>query len=182
MTVHPFEEMGLGKAPFKWLRMYADVGPHKWVDKKTGISYESGAPGQPMGSCDYCGTGIMYVNVIRSADGKKSNIGSDCVRKVCDKASHAVMCVERELRYLRNTPELRESRKEKRHAREEAKIAELKLWLADPSVQVILDEKPHPYKERADLGDTLLNWAEWMLENAGNSGRCRAWSRVKKLL
>ena len=172
-TIHKFEERGLGKAPFKWIRVYADIGPRKWVDKKTGIECQSGAPGQPMGTCDYCGTGIMYVNVIRSTDGKESDIGSDCIRRICEKNSHVTTCVDREVRRMQ---------REKRHEREQSKIVELRGWLADTSIRIILDEKPHPTKERAALGESLLSWAEWMLENAGNSGRCRVWSRIKKLI
>lgn len=73
--VHPFERAGLGKAPFRCVGFY--------VSK---FCAAPGAPVQPGSACDYCGTGIMNVFSILSADGKASKVGCDCVRKTPDKA------------------------------------------------------------------------------------------------
>lgn len=70
MTLHPFEKAGLGKAPFRCVGVttnwYVTAG---------------GAHRQPGGSCDYCGTGILYEYHIVGADGSKFVVGSDCVAK-----------------------------------------------------------------------------------------------------
>ncbi len=71
MKQHPFEKAGLGVAPFRL------VG----VSQST---YQAchGAPIQPGTSCDYCGTGIMYVFMVQGACGSKFKVGCDCVEKV----------------------------------------------------------------------------------------------------
>ena len=58
--VHKFELAGLGLAPYTFLGCERKV-------------YQAcqGAPEQPGGSCDYCGTGIMYQFLLRSADGRR---------------------------------------------------------------------------------------------------------------
>lgn len=73
VAIHRFELAGLGKAPFRF----------------AGFSVETyqachGAPTQPGTSCDYCGTGIMNVCHVESADGKTFKVGIDCIQKVGD--------------------------------------------------------------------------------------------------
>lgn len=80
--IHKFEEAGLGKAPFQVVGVHEERGPKvTYID---GIRCESGAPGQPVGTCDYCGTGIADCYEIRSSDGKEFVVGSDCVAKTGD--------------------------------------------------------------------------------------------------
>lgn len=69
---HPFERAGLGKAPFRC------------VGCRENWFVMPGFGQKPGGSCDYCGTGILYEYVIKSADGAEFVVGSDCVMK-CDK-------------------------------------------------------------------------------------------------
>lgn len=71
--IHKFEAAGLG------------VGPFKVVGFEI-MKFQAcqGAPVQPGTSCDYCGTGIMNVYFIQSADGRKFKVGSDCVAKTGD--------------------------------------------------------------------------------------------------
>ena len=76
VKLHPFEERGLGKAPFRCVGVERRVGPIKCADGS-----EIGSPGQPMGSCDYCGTGIADCFEILSGDGKRFIVGCDCVAK-----------------------------------------------------------------------------------------------------
>jgi hypothetical protein len=59
---HVFTEAGLGQAPFKV------VG---FTEKSTG--------------CAFCGRAIQKVCIVKSADGIRSNIGCDCVKKTGDK-------------------------------------------------------------------------------------------------
>jgi hypothetical protein len=70
-ATHLFEQAGLGKAPFKFLRA-------------TERLFQA-APGEPVragGSCHYCGTGIRYAAIIGSSDGHVFDVGSECVHKV----------------------------------------------------------------------------------------------------
>jgi hypothetical protein len=68
-STHPFEKAGLGRAPF------CCVGCREnWFEMP-------GFGRKPGGSCNYCGTGILYEYVIKSADGKSFVVGCDCVEK-----------------------------------------------------------------------------------------------------
>lgn len=80
---HPFETTGCGVAPFRVVRVYEDIGPHHYVDK-SGVDCYVGSPGQPMGTCKHCGTGIAVCYVIRDANGKEFTVGSSCVEKTHD--------------------------------------------------------------------------------------------------
>ena len=62
MTSHLFTQAGLGQSPFKLI---------DYTEKSTG--------------CAYCGRAIKRVSVILSADGVKSNIGCECIKKAGDK-------------------------------------------------------------------------------------------------
>lgn len=68
--LHPFEEAGLGQAPFVFVGITKNV--------------YSAAPGhiQPGGCCSYCSQGIMWECQIQSHDGKRFAVGLDCVRKL----------------------------------------------------------------------------------------------------
>jgi hypothetical protein len=70
-AVHPFEKAGLGSAPFRCTAVTTN-----WFSPP-GFP-EAAKPG---GSCDYCGTGILYEFHIGGADGRKFKVGSDCVHK-----------------------------------------------------------------------------------------------------
>lgn len=62
MTSYIFTQAGLGQAPFKVIG---------YTEKSTG--------------CAYCGRAIKRVSVVLSADGIKSNIGCECIKKAGDK-------------------------------------------------------------------------------------------------
>ena len=68
--LHPFQKAGLGVAPFKCV----GVSTNWYVTA-------GGAHRQPGGTCDYCGTGILYEYKIVSSDGKQFVVGSRCVEK-----------------------------------------------------------------------------------------------------
>lgn len=75
--VHPFEAAGLGIAPFAMISYTLKQGP---IVREDGT--QIGCPGQPMGTCEYCGQGIAHCYQIRSSDGKTFIVGSDCAEKV----------------------------------------------------------------------------------------------------
>lgn len=67
---HPWEAVGLGKAPFRV------VGVNEIVFKVPGEPPRAG------GSCDYCGTGIRWAYQIQASDARTFKVGCDCVAKV----------------------------------------------------------------------------------------------------
>lgn len=58
---HPFQQKGLGQAPFQFVRY-----------RRT----------NPKSKCDNCGIAIMHRYECRSADGRTFGVGSECVKKV----------------------------------------------------------------------------------------------------
>ena len=87
-TIHIFEAAGLGKGPFKLLRVTAEGG-----------------------HCEYCNTGIVFRFYIRGIDGKEFFVGSDCVMKTDDTGLMKVVKIEvkkreAELRKKRETEKM----------------------------------------------------------------------------
>ena len=172
--VHNFEIAKLGKAPFKVVGSYTDVGPK--VSVVDGLRCEVGAPGQPMGSCDYCGQGIMYCFKIQGSCGQTFVVGSKCVEKTNAKGSRVYNDVERVMLG---------HKRDRRHANEKKKIQELKDLLADRMVQDMLRALPHPNKYYAtELKQTLLDHCNWTMENVhcGTTAKLKTLRHVKKLL
>lgn len=95
--MHPFDH--LGKSPFRCVGMRKNVFSIPGCPEAT----------KPGGSCQHCGTGIMYEFVIEDAEGKRFVVGSDCVEKTGAEVS--------EFRRIRLAAE-REKRAVKRSARE----------------------------------------------------------------
>lgn len=153
--LHKFEKAGLGKAPFRIVGHEEKRGP---IDMGNGLTI--GAPGQPMGTCDFCGTGIVDCFRIASSDGKTFVVGSVCVHKTGDAGL-----------IKRVQTEINRKRTAQRHAREAEKIVVLKAKLADPVIREALSAVEHPLHWRQAKGETLLDWAEWLMANAGNSGK-----------
>lgn len=153
--LHRFEKAGLGKAPFRIIGHEEKRGP---IDLGNGMT--TGSPGQPMGTCDFCGTGIMDCFRIASSDGKTFIVGSVCVGKTGDKGLIKIVKTE-----------ISRKRTAQRHAREAEKMIVLQAKLADPVIREALSTVPHPLHWRQAKGDTLLDWAEWMMANSGNSGK-----------
>jgi hypothetical protein len=110
--IHPFEQAGLGQAPFRC----------------TGLSENlySAAPGhvQPGGTCAYCGQGIRYECNILSHDGQRFTVGMDCVWKLSHRDNRLTSEVKREK--AKRDREAREAKRLARvKARQEAIEAEL---------------------------------------------------------
>jgi hypothetical protein len=66
---HPFEKAGLGYAPFRCVGCREN-----WFEMP-------GFGRKPGGSCNYCGTGILYEYIIKDKNGKTFVVGCDCVEK-----------------------------------------------------------------------------------------------------
>lgn len=166
---HPFERAGLGVAPFRVVGVEERRGPI--TTSVGGVLVQVGAPGQPMGTCDYCGTGIAECWQIESADRRRFIVGCDCVRKTKDTSL---------LRQI--DPQLRALQREKRAKLAARKRAELAELLADEPNRALLAALPHPYADLAGRGLTLLDFASWMDRCAGAAGRARALKAVRAAL
>lgn len=156
--IHVFEEAGLGRAPFRFIGAEHRVGP---IEISPGCFV--GAPGQPMGSCQYCGQGIADCCIIRDADGKTFVVGNVCVNKTGDKG--IIDPVKRAMARIQT---------QKRHARADARIKAAKALLEVDSVMAKLRAEKHPMEWRAKQGATLLDWVEWMFSHAGAAGSINA--------
>jgi hypothetical protein len=148
---HKLERAGLGKPPYRCV----GVTQEKW-------QAAPGAPVQTGTCCDYCGQGIIDTYWVVSSDGKRFKLGSDCIAKVSQKKDRQGDPLYRAV--LKH-------RREKTHTRNAVKIERAKQLLSDPAMCVALSALPHPLKWRADQGATLLEWAEWMMQNSGDSGK-----------
>lgn len=159
---HKFEIAGLGKAPFKVLGFSVEkyqAGP--------------GAPIQPGGSCDFCGTAIMNTFWIQGSgqDDRRFKVGCDCVAKTGDDGLKKV-----------TDATIRKHQRKLRHAREAARIDAARYALETETVCNALAAQPHPLAWRAAKGDTLLDWANWMMENSGNAGCLKVARTVTKAM
>lgn len=153
VKVHPFEKAGLGRAPFAFVAMRENV--------------YSACPGhsQPGGTCDYCGTGIMYECVIESSDGKRFVVGSDCVRKTYDpKLVPLVESVERE-RKRDLARAARKRRLDAAIARATADLPGCREWVEANRQK--LSGMRHPNDWMAKRGETLAGYLDWTLRVRG---------------
>lgn len=169
--IHVFEKAGLGKAPFRCVAVERRVGPI--VSEVGGCRLEVGAPGQPMGTCDFCGTGIADCFVIRSADQKEFVVGCDCVAKTGDSGLKRVVSEHK-----------RQVNRAKRAAqieRESARIEAVKAKISDPAVREKLAAIPHG-KDWKGNQRFLLGSAEWYFQNAGHSGQLGMARIIEKTL
>ena len=164
--IHPWEKTGrLGKAPYTWLGVDELRGPIR-TTLPDGVVLEQGSPGQPMGSCAYCGQGIAERHHIRSADGVQFTVGCDCVRKTHHAGERVLATAERAARDLRNA----KARERNARTAKESKVAIEKL-LADEAVRTRLAAQPSRHEWKRVQGGTRLEDVEWLARNAGHTGR-----------
>lgn len=159
-TTHVFEKAGLGVAPFRFVAL-----------ERRAFQACHDAPIQPGGTCDFCGMAIIECCIIESRDGKSFIVGNVCVEKTGDAGLKAAVKAE-----------VRKAATAKRHAREAKKIRETTALLGTDSVQAALTSQPHPIEWRTLRGDTLLDWADWMMENAGTKGKLQVAALIKRLM
>ncbi len=171
--VHPFERAGLGKAPFRFVGMVDQPkagglgGGMVSVGEVNGVEVLT----TPGGSCDYCGQGIIYMFGVESSDGRRFKVGCDCVHKIADADPKLVRAVDAEVRRIN---------RQKRVAKDQAGTQEIHEILT--AHKDALAAIPHPQKWRADKGETALDYAQWMLRNAGMSGRGDLLRTLRKML
>lgn len=166
--VHPFERAGLGRAPFKFAGLaqqdmcYGQAILNR-AEVDAGAEFEITT--KPGGTCAYCGTYIVVMCDIVSADGKRFHVGTDCAEKCC--GPKLVAAVKREANKLKRT---------KRAAKSATQAAELDAILVEDAVRAKLESLPHPTRP----GETLLGYAEWMVKRAGARGRANALRVIKE--
>ena len=117
----------------------------------------AGAPIQVGGSCDHCGTGIIDTYYLESADGKTFHVGSTCIAKAGDRGLLSAI-----------KPTVNKIKKERRDERNRAKIEAARELL--PQVEAYLAGRPHPKIESR----TRLDYVQWLLANAGTTGKLKA--------
>lgn len=164
--VHPFEESGLGKAPFRCIGM----------SEKVYVAYP-GAPAQASGTCDHCGNGIRYCYHVQSADRREFVVGCDCVLKLNRADNRLVSEVDK----LRKQFEAKQ-RAEKRGARvarEDVRIAAAYALLDNPAVVASLASQKHPCGFE---GKSLLDYVDYCRRCAGQSGRLRVAKIIESAL
>lgn len=111
-VVHVFQAAGLGIAPFTFKEVQYDTkGTH----------------------CDFCGTAIVNVFWVGSADGKRFKVGCDCIEKSGD---HALIKVVDGI--------IRRHERLKRAAKAKFIFDELVTLMADPAVIASAQAVPHP--------------------------------------
>lgn len=169
--LHPFEKAGLGKAPFKFVRMERKVGP-----VQLGNGFSVGAPGQPMGTCNYCLQGISNCFSIRSADGKEFVVGCDCIEKLYADSNKTASQLAKDPVYQAVKTAKADHDRKVRHDREAKKIAEGLEW-ANAHAELLKSKKTGS-KYRPD--ETEWDRLEWFMRNAGNKGKIDIFKELRK--
>jgi hypothetical protein len=127
---HPFTVSGLGEAPFKLVAV-AQIPPISLAESNP-AAYQRGIAMLPpgCGTCKHCGMAIMLNFIVESAEGRRSAIGCDCIRKLGHVDKPLVKAVDEAARKL-----AREKRQAaaavKREARAAAWRAERAQWEID---------------------------------------------------
>ncbi len=155
--VHVFEAAGLGKAPFTWVGYFEDRGG-KQMTTANGLVVTVGSPGQPMGTCDYCGTAIAICCRIQSSDGKSFIVGSDCVAKTNDAGLKA---------------QVDQMKAKLTREKQDKTISENLQWVEQNRDKLAA----LPYGKYS-----MLESIEWFYKNAGRSGKIRIIRAAKKAL
>ena len=170
-SVHRFERAGLGVAPFRFVDIVEKRGP-MGMAVSDGVTMTVGAPGQPCGTCDYCGTAIAECCVIEDRNGKSFVVGNECVRKTGD--AGLLKSVDPAI-------------KAKRAAARKAAAAKGIEWAVEqsrrPEVEAQMRSLPSPNLKRwTACGDTAWDWARWMMDHAGQTGATKVVRFMRKAI
>jgi hypothetical protein len=176
--LHVWESAGLGKAPFKVVslielppRDLLNYNVQAYNDRMSEAVHHAWSLGVKVGTCYYCGHGLINNYVIKSFDDKKFVVGSECVQKthseklvsqqkqIASKARAEKKRVEREVAWEAGRAD-REARAAERakadrvrrevEAKQTKDIAGMNSWMTD-----ILDSQNGPFC--ADISSRLKN-------------------------
>lgn len=171
-NVHPFERAGLGKAPFRFVGMvqqdlcYGEAILSRVEFQATGVLMTT----KPGGSCAYCGTYIVQMFNVKSADGRTFHVGSDCVAKTGDKKLiDAAKVAQRKRDAVKRTAKAADVRRE------------LNALLDREDVRELLSTKqrPQPIPGWSKEMNSLLSYVIFLAGRGGAAGRLRALRLVK---
>ena len=150
-VIHVFEKAGLGKAPFKFAGMvYQNIQyGQRVIGSVRGVEITT----KPGGTCDYCGTYIVNMFNVESADGNKFHVGCECIRKAGDAGLMKVV-----------DESVAVAKKQAREAARVAKVAAEKSFCLEYKSRFfeLFDRYPHP---SGFYGKTLFDYAVWNFEN-----------------
>lgn len=160
-ATHPFEQAGLGKAPFRYIGIeHQEIAHDERVLGSVGGCLLTTKPG---GTCAYCGQYILNMFNVESADGQRFHVGCDCIMKVDTKLGKLV---EKDAKAL------------KKH-RESERIATARVNLEKA---VVFRDSPHPNPWHASQGKTLYDYLQWMLLHGGHTSQLQIARRIEKIL
>lgn len=147
---HAFEVAGLGLAPFRFVGASENV-----------IYYPDGTQ-QAGGTCDYCSTGIRLECHIKSADGRLSKVGCNCIAKVDDAGL---------LKAYKTSPEFRARARANAQAKHAKICAALDALISANAAQLATEPHPGGFVDRK-TGQPLnhLDQVKWLRANCGKSG------------
>jgi hypothetical protein len=168
--VHVFTRSKLGLAPFRCIGVYQDIGP-KVISHQGGVTTMIGSPGQAMGVCAHCGTGIADCYQIKSADGKSFVVGSSCVEKT------GVLGL---IKSYKNSPEVRAFIKAKRDLLNSNKKEELSSLIEANRER--LSSMMKPKFGLLSQTESQLAYLLRVIPMCGAAGRARYLKHVKSLL
>lgn len=123
-AIHPFTAAGLGEAPFRCIGVFSMPSPS--LGEQNPHAYQRAMRDMPrgfgVGTCGFCGVGLVHNYLVRSKDGRTFSVGCDCVAKTNDaelksKAETLKKQIEAKARRTRA-----DARKAKRDAERRAKI------------------------------------------------------------
>jgi hypothetical protein len=166
--MHVFTRSKLGVAPFRCVGVYQDIGP-KVISNQGVVTTMIGSPGQAMGVCAHCGTGIADCFQIKSADGKTFVVGSSCVEKTGDAGL---------IKSYKNSPEVRAFNKEKRDLLASKKQAELAEIIAANKEKL---ESMQVKKWNGEM-ESQFEYLTRVIPMCGAAGRSRYLKHVKNIL
>lgn len=158
--MHIFEAAGLGSAPFRFLGVERRV--------YQAIPGDASCPVQPGGSCKLCGQAIYECCVIVSADGRRFDVGTDCVRKTGDRG-------------MRRVGELHARRTRAARAATDAARVSAELDSVIAALSPALLASPHPLAFKAARGETFADYVQWMRRACGAAGRKKFLAELRRL-
>jgi hypothetical protein len=164
---HPFAHLGPGPYRFLGLETTECREELNRDREREGLVFTTNLCG---GSCDHCGTSIWDVYRFQCADGTRFKLGSSCVLRMLEPAPEhrhdpAIVKAQRAIA---------KAQREKRHARDAAKIQALVDTMADPLAVAKLAALPSPNAYRAERhGETLADHVQWVLGSTVAGVRAR---------
>ncbi len=138
----------------------------------------TGAPIVAGGTCDHCSTGIRDAFAFQSREtGESFVVGSTCVDKMA-KVMAGKEATDRGIqKALRAIKDERNKKARIRNAAKRLEAQTLALELIE-TTRPIASTMPHP---RGWDGQSLTDWAEWMVKNGGGSAKAEVVRVLKRI-